>query len=1171
MNQIKNSISLILWLVLPWFCLLFWTGSAAAQEVSQKPDLKFQRIYEGLLSNKISAIYQDSFGYMWIGTFSGLHRYNGIEFAVYTDSDDPRSINGNLIGTIYEDRNKNLWIGTESGINRYQRKKNNFEHFILPSDKLNHKSEQNYVEFIVEDKQGVLWATVEGGKLFYFDEQDQQFKAYEHFTDKPVSSIEVGKANILWIGTLEDGLFKLNTKTARIEASFTHDASDSSTILSNGIHQIEKDAYGNIWVGNRGLGLDRMVQQGGKTEFRHYKHQAGNPNSLYNNEIFSIYTDRSGKLWVGNENGGLHLYNRKDDSFFHYGSDANDPNSLSHNSIWTMYEDDQGRLWVGTGLAGLNVADSYASKFTHFQKSSLQEKGLNNNIIRDFIETDEGNIWIATDGGGLNYFNRQKKTFIPFKQNPDNPYSIGSNAVIDLSRDDNGNIWAGTWSGGASVLTDEKSGRFLSFQEKWDNYQYPMKNIFDIHFDKQFKEYIWIAAFGEALYRYNKKSGKIAVFDSQPDDSQSITTRYILRIFEDSSNNLWIATNNGLNLLRSDQKENGRFERFVYSAHDSTSIPGNSILQVYEDSRKNIWVATSEGLAKYKEETGGFTTYNASDGLPSDEIRSIVEDDSGYLWIGTLKGLSKFDPQKITSKNYDKSDGLQGNEFSRYATYKLSSGELLFGGLNGFNLFHPDSIKSNPNVPPVYLSNFKLFNKPVSVDTKNSPLKENIAVADTILLDHNQSVFTFEFVALNYTNSEQNTYAFKMGGFEEKWNYVGTRRNATYTNLNPGEYIFRVKAANNDGIWNTKGASVRVIIRPPFWQTTWFYLLSAMMIAGLIFGGYRYRVRKMRAHNKQLEQKVCSRTFELHDKNKDLKQALKELKDTKDQLVEKAHKAGMADIASGVLHNVGNLLNSINTSSMLIDNTVKHSKVTGFIKANNLLRSHIGNFKQFIAEDPKGEKLLQYYLQLEGPLKKEQAKLMKQSERLAEKTYLIKEVIAAQQNYAGAKMDAEEIALVEIVEDALSLQAGSIDRHDITIRKEYRSAEAVMVQRSKLVHVLINLFKNAKEAMAGKAADDKIITIKIRESDEAVILSITDSGIGIGAEDLSKIFTYGFTTKKNGHGFGLHSSANYMTEMGGKIEVHSDGVRQGTTFRLIFPRKKDDRAHSQKPLAHASN
>lgn len=1125
---------------------------SAAQFNQDKPELHFERIFKGLKSNRVSDIDQDFMGYIWVGTFSGLHKYNGLEFKIYTSTSDSTSISNNFVGEIYEDRNKQLWIGTGSGLARYNREKDNFVRYNLPIENQS-SGEGDVVNTIVEDSQGTLWVAGGGDGLHYFDRDKQKLLSFKNTDSLLITSMTIDDNDNIWLATSGSGLVKVDTNTGIVD-SFTHDLSDSTSLASSTLTEVVLDADGNLWIGTQRSGLDRLVMNDGKITFKHYVHEPGNPNSLGNNNLFTMYVDRSDQLWVGNENGGLHLYNKAEDNFYRYSSDPDKPGSLTHNSIWSIFQDRQNRYWIGMAQSGINVADQFSSKFTHYYNNSLSRSSLNNDIIRDLWEDDENNIWVATDGGGLNYFKRSDGSFTYYMNEQDDPNSLASNAAVSLNEDESGNLWVGTWDGGLNLLADKENGRFQRFKDIYgiNSENFSIQNVFDFQFDDN---YIWITSFFEGLLRYNKNTGELQNFASNPNDSTTISSNYTVQVQKDSFDNIWIGTLEGLNLLRSDQKDAQIpvFKRLFASDNDSTSIASNSIRHIIEDSNQNIWVATNNGLSKYVRGKRQFKNYYKTDGLPVNEIRSIVEDDSGNLWIGTIDGISRFNPSTETFTNYDESDGLQINEFSRYSVMKTEQGELAFGGLAGFNLFHPDDIENNPYKPPVYLTSLKLSNQEVDITDPDSPLKKNIALADTLVLSYKENVITFDFVALNYTRPEYNQYAYMMDGFEEDWNYVGSQRNATYTNLDAGEYTFRVKASNNDGIWNEQGTSITLIITPPFWQTTWFYILAAVFICAVIFGIYRLRVRNIQKRNRQLEHQVTERTEELKEKNVDLERTLEELESTKDELVEKAHKAGMADIATGVLHNVGNVLTSVNTSASLIEETAKQSKLEGLIQANMLLRENIDNIDEFIANNPKGKNLLKYYLKLEDPLKDERQRMLTQSDRLNEKISLINEIIAAQQSYAGTGIHAEQVVLDEVIENALSLQAGSIERHNLEIEKDLQASEPVFVQRSKLIHVLINIFKNAKEAMNGMKPDEKKIWIKTWKKDDTIFLSITDNGPGIKKEHIGRIFTQGFTTKSTGHGFGLHSSANYMKEMGGAIEVHQNGDGQGATFTLYLP------------------
>jgi len=1145
-NSLRFNIFIEFFLI---FIFLYpgFTYGQPAFSADQKPNLKFQRIHEGLNGSWITAIHQDSREFIWAGTTRGLHRFDGIQFKIYTSGPDSTSITSNHIYSIFEDSKKRLWIGTDGGVSQYIIKTDDFKRFKLPQE----PGDGFLINSILEDDSGRIWLSGEGSGLYYFDELDSQFIPFKDFSEYTLNSMTGGINHTLWLATTEIGVIEINTQTGNTQI-FSHEPSNPHSISSNSVDEVQLDNDGNLWAGTNGWGLNRMDIESGQSQFHRYIHDPNIPYGLHNNEIVTIYVDNKNDVWIGNRNGGLHLYNKADDSFYHYDSNPKDPFSLSHNTIESIFQDNHQRYWIGTPWAGINMADPYDTNFLHYNNDPVNPESLNNNLIRDFYENDDGSIWIATDGGGINLFERDEGTFQFFTNDPEQPGSLRSDAVISLNKDSRGNLWAGTWGGGVNILTDKENGIFTHFNSLYNTDEYPLRHIFDIHFDG---DYVWLAAFEEGLFKVNLSSGGYQRFSHESSNPSSISTNYIIRIHEDSQENLWIGTQQGLNKIAAEDKDKGVVQRYLHNPENPRSIANNTIRQIFEDQQQNIWIATQGGLSKYIAEEDQFINYYQSDGLPSDEVNSIVEDDNGSLWIGTLKGISRFEPVKNTFTNYNMSHGLQAEEFSRYAVLKTQYDELLFGGINGFNLFKPDDLYSNTYSPPVYLTDFKIFNQPVDLKDPDSPLKTHIAVTDTLIIPYHQNVITFEFIALNYTQPEFNQYAYMVEGFEDQWNYVGSQRSATYTNLAPNSYTFRVKASNNDGVWNEEGASLTLVITPPFWQTTWFYLLSALLIAVGIVTTYKIRVRSIREQNLKLKNTVAKRTNELKVKNSDLNQTLNELKQTKDKLVEQAHKAGMSDIAAGVLHNVGNLLNSVNTSASLIEGTLEQSKLDKLKQANSLLRVHIDHFEEYLASNANAKNLLNYYLLLEDPLKNEHQKIRNQTERLIDKINLINEVISAQQSYAGASIYADELSLSEIIDNALALQAGSIDRHGLIVEKELNATDTIVAQRSKLIHVLVNIFKNAKEAMTNNPMNERKLCIRTWQDGKHIHLSITDNGPGIEQENLNKIFTQGFTTKERGHGFGLHSSANYISEMGGSINVSNNENGTGATFTLTFKKK----------------
>lgn len=1059
---------------------------ANSQGMEEKPDLKFQRISEGLINNRISTIYQDHQEFIWVGTYSGLHKYDGLSFKVYASGPDSSSINDNYIGAIFEDSQNQLWVGTGSGMALYNRNTDDFIRFKLQSEVAIQGGENNLVNIILEDEKGNIWVSTPTSGLFFFDCDQQQFLPFQVDEGVSINSMVAGDEDILWLATLQHGLIKLNTTTSQTEY-YAHSPSDPGSVSSNNLKTVIIDQEGTLWVGARSNGLNRMEVKNGKVSFVRYRHDTEDPHSLNNNSIYMLNIDRKGNLWICNENGGLHLYNKENDTFYRYLHDPKDPNSLSHNSIWNIFQDNQDRYWIGTAQSGINLVDPYASKFAHYSKNPLNPESLNNDIIRDFLEAKNGNIWIATDGGGLNYFDRAKGTFRTYKTDRQNRNSLGSDAVISLNEDQDGTLWVGTWAGGLNILIDEQKGIFKSFNEWIQNDTYPIQHVFDVHFDEK---YIWVAAFDEGLYRYDKKNKDLQLFSKN--GSKSISSNQPLRIFEDSNKNLWFGTQSGLNMIRSTDKDLGKFKVFQPSDSDTSSIPSNSIRQIFEDSKKNIWIATDRGLSRYQAEKENFITYTQKHGLPVNEINSIVEDDRGFLWIGTIKGIAKFDPSKIIFTNYDRYDGLQGNEFSRYSALKTKNGELFFGGMNGFNLFHPDKLNINPYSPKVYLTDLKLFNQSVHFQDPDSPLQRHIAATDTLHLSYQENVLTFDFIALNYTHSDQTQYAYFLEGFEKEWNYVGTQRNATYTNLNPGRYVFRVKAANSDGIWNDEGTALVIMISPPFWKTNWFIVSATLLLIGLLILVYKLRVRAIHQYNRQLAKTVEERTTLLTHANSELKKHINE----KDKLL------------CIIGHDLRNPFFSIIGYMELLEEEFEKTKNS----------EHLENIQYLLNVSRNTHNLLENLLQ--WAIKKN-------------KIFEIK---------------AEVINMGELVDKAIAMVSSQADYKKISLVKSCSENAFIHADENMMLTVLRNLISNAIKF----SDQESKIEIIVKEESGNIVTSVRDHGTGMDKSVLSRLFSKSNTQKPGtmgeiGTGLGLVLCQEIVQKHEGKIWAESR-LGEGSTF-----------------------
>ncbi len=1108
---------------------------------AQNENIKFNHLTQedGLSQSTVTAILQDSEGFMWYGTKDGLNRYNGYEVTVYqSDPEDSTSLSGSHILTLFEDSRDNLWVGTSGkGINIYNKDDDQFTR--IRANHIDHEQSisDDTINAMLEDNEGKIWIGTSIGLNWYLPEEEQfiHFYSDSYFPDSvnvnsisnnTITSLEEDSLGNIWVGT-ENGLNKWIPEKNKFKR-FLHDPSDPNSISNNFIWDIYIDSSGNLWIGTKGGGLNYYNPR--EENFTHYTTDAEDPFSISDNSINKIFEDSRGVLWIGGENHGLNIFDRESEQFSLFEYDAGNPESISNNSIHSLYESKDQILWIGTFSGGVNYLDRKEPNFEHYSHVAFKSHPLSHNSVSIFLEDLDNNFWVGTDGGGLNLFDRKNKTFKSFQHQPDNPNSPASDVILDILEDHNQQLWLGYYAGGISKF-DPETNSYIHFTSDANKPQSLSNNdVFVLHEDRN--NNLWVGTNGGDLNLYQPETETFKQFTTHMD---------IRSLYDDSDGNMWVGSYGG-GLIRLNPETE---EIKQYATHNS-GIANDMILAIHAVNDDVFWLATTSGLIKFNRLSEEFTQFTTSDGLPSMVINGILEDDYRNLWLSTNNGLSRFKPETGRVKNFGNADGLQGAEFKPLSYYKDDEGYLYFGGINGFNRFHPKNLQLSQKVAPVKITGFQIFNQPVSVG-KDSPLKKQISRAEKIDLSHSASVFTFQFTALNFDRIKGDQFAYKMEGFDQDWNYVGEQRTATYTNLNPGEYRFRVKVANRSGVWSDEEASVAVTIAPPFWQTSWFYLIIFIFIVGTLITGYRYRVRKIRQQNQHLEREITRRTI-------DLKKALEELKETRDELVEKAHKAGMAEIAAGVLHNVGNVLNSVNVSTTLIDYTVRNSKVSGLVKANSLLRENMDQLETFICENPRGKQLMEYYLKLEEPVINEQEKVLFQVDRLMNKIELINEVISAQQSYAGGSIHADKMSLSKMIDDALALQSGSIERHQLNIKKDLKATDSIVAQRSKLIHVLVNLIKNAKESMEENHPKDKNLTITSWQDDKWVYMSIADNGSGINKQNLNKIFTHSFTTKRNGHGFGLHSCANYMSEMKGKIDVHSEGEGKGTTFTLIFPK-----------------
>ena len=833
---------------------------------ANKPELLFDHITskDGLSHSWVTHIYKDSYGYMWFATEgNGINKYDGHNFTVYKHNPkDRNSLTDNLVTFIYEDKKRNLWIGTQYGLNIYDRELDKFKPYTNLYDR--------YVGGMCEMNNGKLYLTTVHD-LIILDTEDESvdFIIEEsenlQYTFSENCMLQYTKNKFL-IGTTE-GLISIESTSNNI----------TPLLKDINVRSLYKDSNGNIWIGTEKNGLFCMTcskNDSTKPLFKNYKYNPNNENKISNAVILKIQEDHKGFLWIATESDGINLLdlnntNEKEPIFYHYRSDSGNESGLSSNSIQDIYIDkNQNTIWIGTFNRGIDYYNKIMYKFNTIRNNPNSSNSLNNNNVHVFYEEGE-NLWIGTSEG-LNIHNRRNNKWQHFRHEENNSKSIGARGVYAIFKDNRQNMWIGTWGGGLNLFNEnnETFTRYLHDKNKENSIS--SNNVFDITEDKEGT--LWIATMGGGVNLFNYNTKTFEKYKENNNDNMNNINDWVTQITETSNGEIWFATYYGAYSIN---KEKKGVLHFRHMEDDPKSISSNSISTIFEDSKNNLWFGTESGLNFFNRDSSNFSLYSEEDGLPNNSIKGILEDNQGNLWLSTNNGLSKFisavnKPKIPEFKNYSVEDGLQGNEFNGRACLKGKDGKFYFGGNNGFNVFYPDSIKENPHKPEIVFTDFLLFNNPVEIGKKDSPLKKHISRTKQIVLSYKQSVITIKYAALNFIVPEKNKYAYMLVGFDKDWNYVGNKKEATYTNLDPGKYLFRVKGSNNDGVWNEKGASLQIIITPPFWQTIWFRLISIVLIILAVYTIYLFRVRNIVAHGRELEKKVEERTEDLRKSNQEL-------------------------------------------------------------------------------------------------------------------------------------------------------------------------------------------------------------------------------------------------------------------------------------------------------------
>jgi signal transduction histidine kinase/ligand-binding sensor domain-containing protein/CheY-like chemotaxis protein/AraC-like DNA-binding protein len=807
---------------------------------SQKTGLAFEH-FTNLSAYVVPCVLQDSVGYLWFGTYGGLDRFDGYNFTSFeNDPGNPNSINNGAVQSLYEDREGNLWIGTSRGLDKMDRNHNKFIHYF-PYPPNSGTTFSNYILSICEDRFGALWIGT-GNGLNRFDKSSGEFVHFLHDSaddrsigNNFVHAVYEDNSGSLWFGT-GNGLDKLDRKTGKF-IHYWHDPENTGgtvQILWNNsidytstyqINFIYEDKAGMLWLCTNGRGLIEFNTKTGV--YTAFTHHIKDPESISGDQIQSVCQDEKGTLWIATRWSGANSMNLQTKKFIRYVHDDNDPGSLSINLTVSVLCERSGTIWITSynGLNKLNRAQQPFIRYTHIRQNT--HHGPVRIDVDNLVKSRDDKIWIETDTGwelfdpNVNTF-----TFTSFE-----PYNL-------LAEDRRGNLWLTKNSGG--IYRREQNGSITRFYDiSGKEFRQHVNCVFISPNDD---DVVWLGTIEDGIFLLDQQNSAVTLMLSA---GTSIKT-----IYQDTFGMLWAGTKDG-GLLQFDPASNKKV-RYISDVTDTTSISGNNIITIFEDKKKNIWLGTNVGLNRYDREKGSFVHITDKDGLLSNLIMAIEEDSHGNLWISSSKGISKLNPGTGKVRNYDISYGLGPNPFFLNMRCQTNNGEIFFGGPGGLTRFHPDSIRDNLYIPPVQIIDFRVNDK-------------DIPFGKEIHLSHSNNFISFEFAALSYVSPERNQYKYKLEGVDRDWVWAGTRRYASYPDLRPGDYVFRVKGSNNDGVWNEASTSIKIVIAPPWWRTIFAYVSYIILLAVFLYYLRHYELNRISLKNqvKQKEEtnKIKSRFF----------------------------------------------------------------------------------------------------------------------------------------------------------------------------------------------------------------------------------------------------------------------------------------------------------------------
>lgn len=1107
---------------------------------AQVNSLKFSHLSvdQGLSHADVYAIMQDSKGFIWLGTKNGLNLYDGYTVQTYKqDVKDKSTLPGNDIRALAEDNEGYIWAGTyDSGLIRLNRHTKKGQVFTSSNTKA---LTSNSIYAIHKDRKGNIWVGTFGGGLVKFDAKTQQATAFRNrygnkqsISSDNILAIHEDRQGKLWLGTFGGGLCKFDPEKGVFSASSLKNDTD--------IYAITEDRKGHLWLGTYGKGLIRLHKETGAAEFFSSQSSKG----FSGDYIRAVKEDAMGILWIGTEKGGgLKYFDPYQRQFHTYRHEPTNPSSLGSDNINALLLDKSGSLWIAAEGSGVDRFDTQNSAFRTYV-SGFNAPQFTTGAVNALYEDSERVLWIGgtfTDGLTLYAYDRSRNTYASHRLPVRSDFPGFNYSITAIAGDDLGNIWIGTAENGLYRYNQQRRD-FKVFTNL--NSGLSSNGIETIYKDR--KGVVWIGTYEGGLCRLDPDRESFRTYSHRAGNPASLGNNTVKVIYEDKNDLLWLGSKDG-GLCRFDRKTDS-FKTYksiqgVRSTQGiAKSLPSNSIRAIVE-SQGDLWIGTDAGICKFQPATETFARINERNGLPENDVCAMLTDNKGNLWISTFsKGIVRFNAKTHQIRYFTTGEGLHSNEFTQWAAHKNRNGELFFGGSQHFISLPPEQIIDVQYTPPVYLTSFSFFDQDKN---QKRTFAEPVEKMKTIELNYSDNFFEFEFTFLNYINADKNTFAYMMEGVDKNWKSVGDRRLASYTNIDPGEYVFKVKAADKFGRWSDKDASVRIVIQPA-WYDTWLARLTAtVLVISSIWLYYRNRIRFFQRQKETLERQVRERTVELVQKNAEIEAQKDDIEEKNIRMMEA--KELIEQINEELKATNNDLEYRVEQRTMQVRNANQsliktNQELDMFIyRASHDIKGPLASLAglcKVALMDVKDAQALDYFSMLDRTCEKANHTLVR---------------ILRMYDIRSHEIQNEPILVANIIQEYVADLRALPQYAGIAYESTLNDTSKVFSDHTLLQTVLTNVLENAFRYYNERAKP--YVKVEMNETAEDIHVFVRDNGTGIAESQYPKLFTMFFrgTLNASGTGLGLYLAKIALERLGGSITFRPD-FSQETVFEIRIPK-----------------